>query len=424
MRTVTAAVIAMFLAAGCVTEKVSPSRSGGSSGSAATLPDGPIAVPARSVSTTSRVILGITPMGAIPYDGQVLPLISPDGRFCAVQEGEPPSWSTLIAAPDAEVPVPTRLAVYDLSTSPPTRLLAPQSPEPGLMLGRACDHRGFLVESHRADGSRWIGRLAWQSGNVEWLAREAEAVCAHGTLTAAGDLVFTRRPVAGQVAELVVRTSSGQIATRAEPTQPYAMPLASSDPKIVYAMALTSTGIELQAIRLAIGGNGAPKLGPVLARRMISSGAGEALLAYQIAAPVQGPFPTAAGEASNPRDDEPLAIYSPQMGRMAIFDLRFGTLLPLAADSVAAIPWNAATRPGYLCTTPKGLVFTPRPSGNASGKDPPTPDARVLGDSYIARRTTSPTRPAILLGPVARDPLSLQLVGIAPAEEEQAGVAK
>ena len=405
---------------GCVTESGGrPQRSGGGSAAArdsALLPGGPVASPAKGVSSNSRVLLGLASIGVIAFDGQVLPVVSPDGHFCAVQEGDPPTWPTLMAAPDAEVPTQTRLAVYDLTTSPPAKLEQAAMLEPGLMLGRAADSHGFLVESPRPDGARWIGRVGWQSGKVEWITRES-AVSAHAMLTADGCLLYTRRPITGQVAELVIRTPSGGIATRSEPNLPYAMPMATSDPSTVYALLMTSSGIELHAISVRTEGEGAPRFGPVLARRLISS-ARDAGTAYQISVPMQSPLPRVRDGENTPREADPLAIFSPLLGRMTVFDVRTGALLSLAPTSFAATRWNAASHPGYLCTTPKGLVVTPDPQPGR-GADSGPPDTRVLAEAYVPRRTADPKRPALLFGPVKSDPRLLEVIAIAPVDADQ-----
>jgi hypothetical protein len=408
--TIMAAAFSLF-SVGCVTEEASrPTPRASGSSSSATLPAGPIATPSRGVSTTSRVLIGLAPIGVVPYDGQILPLISPDGRFCAVQQGDPASWPTLLAAPDADFPAFSSVAVFDLTVSPPARLDTASQIPPGMLLGRACDHRGFLVESPRPDGARWIGRVGWQSGDIEWLAREG-AVCSHGMLTADGSLLYTRRPMAGQVTELVLRTTSGETTVKGDPNFPYAMPMATNDPSVVFALMLTASGIEIHALNVKTGSS--PRLGPVVARRLVSS-ARDIATAYQIAAPVQAPFPRT--EASVNQDIEPLVIFSPLVGRVAVFDVRTGAIMPLAQGSIAASRWMNATRPGYLCTTPKGLVFTPEPQAGRSAESQP-PDARLLAEAYVPRRTLDPTRPAILLGPVRSDPRLLELVAIAPADD-------
>ncbi|MFN5946280.1 MAG: hypothetical protein ACK46I_14475, partial [Phycisphaerae bacterium] len=68
------------------------------------LPDGEIARRADSPTLTSRVQVAVVPLGVISYDGQTLPLVSPDGRFIAVQQGQPPAWQTVLAQDSAPLP--------------------------------------------------------------------------------------------------------------------------------------------------------------------------------------------------------------------------------------------------------------------------------------------------------------------------------
>jgi hypothetical protein len=187
------------------------------------------------------------------------------------------------------------------------------------------------------------------------------------------------------------------------------MPMATNDPSVVFALMLTASGIELHALNVKVGSS--PRLGPVVARRLVSS-ARDIATAYQIAAPVQAPFPRTEATPAN-QDIDPLVIFSPLVGRVAVFDVRTGAIMPLAQGSIAASRWTNATRTGYLCTTPKGLVFTAEPQPGRSAESQP-PDARLLAEAYVPRRTLDPRAPAILLGPVRSDPRLIELVAIAP----------
>ncbi len=127
----------------------------------------------------------MVPLGSVEYDGQTLPLISPDGRFLAVQMGTPPPWDLVLSIPSrtGEPPAPwagVRLAVYEWVDSPPrlARREVPGGLPPGALLGRGTDEHGFLIEVPRADGARAVARVAWPGGGaapngpaaaVEWL---------------------------------------------------------------------------------------------------------------------------------------------------------------------------------------------------------------------------------------------------------------
>jgi hypothetical protein len=133
----------------------------------------PLSTPA-GVTQSVQVVAGLLPLGTVPYDNMVLPLLSPDGSMIAVQTGAPPTWASLLARPNADIPSATRVAIYQLDLRLGIDQANRKAPaligtlnEP-LLLGRSCDAQGFLVESIRSDGSRWIGKVAWPPArNVE-----------------------------------------------------------------------------------------------------------------------------------------------------------------------------------------------------------------------------------------------------------------
>jgi hypothetical protein len=60
------------------------------------------------------------------------------------------------------------------------------------MLGRSYDADGFLIEAPQVDGSRWIGYVAWRTGELTWLVSD-EFVNAFGCLGPDGRLAWSRR---------------------------------------------------------------------------------------------------------------------------------------------------------------------------------------------------------------------------------------
>jgi hypothetical protein len=423
---------ALLALAGCVTEKPGP-RTGLTRPDPATprvtaqLPGGPIAAPVGQVANT-RVQIAISPLGSVPYDGQVLPLVSPDGAFIVVEEGDAPDWPTLLAAPDSAVPLNTRLAVYDVRADPSTRAARPgqaikritfAQPLPGgLLLGRAADAEGFLVESPRPDGSRWIGRVAWASGRLEWLVRD-NRVNAHAVIATGGELVFTRRTVDSPISELVLRDRSGAEDVRAEPGGAFLAPMSTADPAAVYAILAGDNAMELVCIALVREPpiTGPARFGPLITRANIASGSDPAV-AYQLSAPRQS-----TGALALPGADltpEPLAIYHPRLQRIAAFDKNTALFTPLAPGAIAAAYWSSPTERGFFCTTPEGVVFT-RYDGPREAEDlaKRAPDARVLGSAYVARRTTSADIPFIMLGPSKQDPSRIQVAAMTVAREPE-----
>ncbi len=413
-------LIAALALGGCVTERkgrpgltVMPGRAGSSGMTGSTvapaapvvLPPGPVAAPAPGASQNARIVVRVDPLAMVAFDGQVLPLVSPDGRFIAVEQGEAPSWPTMLARPGAEPPNTTKLTVYDLSKCPPemnAAVVEHPSPLPaGLMLGRACDNRGFLVESPREDGSRWIGRVSWVGGVLEWLV-QGDTVNAHAVLTVRGDLVYTRRAVASDVTELIMLTSHGESKRTAEGA--YMFPLCTSEKDLVYSMYLSPAGLEVEAVRVVEDppGSGNFRLGRTFAKALIGK-PGDAALAYQVTAPVQNVV------VSGRRDEElpayPLVFFHPDFNRMVAFDTQASSYTLLAPQSIAAIRWSEA--PGYLCAAPQGLMFTPEPSRTETKR---RPDIRLDSTPYVPRATGDKARPVILFGPSARGPQSKLLV--------------
>lgn len=429
----------LALVLGCVTEQPKPKRGlllsptaqaqqagAAPAGTPVELPTGPIASPAAASKTNARILVQVDPLTTVNFDGQVLPLVSPDGRFIAVEQGEPPSWPTILAQAGAQPPTATRLVVYDVSAAPPIEKASiisyPLPLPPGLMLGRSCDNHGYLVEQPRPDGSRWIGRVMWVSGQLEWLVQGPD-VNAHAVFTPQGHLLFTRRIVNEERSELVMRNTQGVESLRSGEVS-YLFPLTTSEPDVVYAMALGTVGMEVEAIRVVEDPPGGHnfRLGLPLARAFIGK-PGDAALAYQVTAPVQNAIVTGREHDEHPIPPSPLVLLhpNPNLDRMVVFDTQSGSFLPLAPRSIAAIKWSESPEGGYLCTTVQGLMFTQSPL--AAGIQTPArrpPDIRLDHSPYVARATADPASPVILFGPPRHDPVGrLDILRMKVVSEEK-----
>lgn len=438
--TAAAVCVAMLLIAApsCVTEN--PRRGNGvrvrpaspnsvtiqpSSGTpAVNLASGPIATPAAAASVVSRIAVAVKSLGAITYDGQVLPVTSASGRLIAAQEGQAPEWATLLAVDGAPPALETRVAAYRVTDVAIERIDWPLQPEPGLLLGRGADDEGFLVESAVTGAARAIGKVNWTTGAVSWLSGVPTegVIAANGVLLLDGSVAFVRRRTGDTVAELVVRARDGSESARRDPSGTYSYPIASDTPGVLFALVQTPTGIDIEAISLRRDGS-APRLGSTIARRQIA-GLPETLLAYQVAASAQPSRtgmraePGTAGSAST---SEPIAFFHPGMGRTAIFDPSDGAVLPLAAESQMAVPWSSGSGKdsGYFCATPTGIVYVPRPrrpvaATTATPLPSASPEARVLSGAYAPRGTNRPDQPLILFSPDPSDlrRLRVLLVGL------------
>lgn len=389
-------------AAGCVTERLDPPRgtpiSPGSSASrpATTsrerprLPEGPIAKPSAGTRHTSRLRVAITPLGSVPYDGQVLPLVSPDGRFVATQIGTAPPWPTILAQPGAAPPMGLRLSVFDISQPQPTEVAPIEALPDGLLLGRSTDDQGFLVESPRPDGSRWIGRVSWVGSRLSWLVR-GSGVHAHATLSHDGTVVYTTRPISGRQTTLAWASTQGVgelPPDAAGPGVSLTHPFFGSDRDVLYAMAVSPSGVEVLAMRFTPRGG----VGAVLARRALVTEPDAAAAALATMS-LQTPLPAADGPA-------PVLVLHPGLGRLVEFSAVDASLASMPQESIAGVRCEAVATGGVFVTTADGLMFSPDPA--SARTMPPTrpPASRVLDVPHVPRRTVNPARPLVLLGPV------------------------
>ncbi len=345
--------------------------------------DGPVAVPAvtaQQINASVRAV--IEPLGTIPFDGLVLPLVSPDGMTLVTQAGTPPTWETAIAVPGAEPSLRTYLELYDISSAPPRRKVLTVAIPAGVLLGRSSTNQGFLVEEPRPDGSRRIGLASWDDGAIRWLADEPGVVFSGGVLTTDGDLLASRRPVQSDEPVLWSRRR-GEIASTSQTA--YLFPIAGAVPEEAGVFAVSQElGTQLQWWSLR---GGQPV---VRVRRSIASGA-SARSAYNAVDPLRsrsaGFDPPAPGAL----------LFNPRAGRVVLFDPDSADLLPLASKSISAA-W-APDEAGWavILSTPDGLAH--QRLVRRRGVWEALPAAKILADPYVPRATSNPDRPFVLVGP-------------------------
>jgi hypothetical protein len=205
--------------------------------------------PVRARSTFGPVVgaalqVDLRPLGLIPTDKYTLPLLSPDGRLFAVQTGAVPDIATLLARPGQRPATASRISIY---RADPRGLVRLGETESGLILGRAADARGFLVESARPDGSRWIGRVAWSGGDPEWLVQDGR-VNAFATLGPAGELAYATRDLRQRVFDLVVLRDGQKSTLLGDDARSFVMPCFSSDGSRVFSIVLRDGILELASV--------------------------------------------------------------------------------------------------------------------------------------------------------------------------------
>jgi len=370
--------------------------------------NGPIATPIPDATMSAQVRVEVRPLGAVKYDGLVLPLLSPDGRYLAVQEGISPTWPTILATDDAIVPMRTKLRVYDITGGAPQELRFDSGLPGGLLLGRSADDRGFLVESPRADGARWIGRVSWRDGGVEWLVKD-ENVNAHAVFTPDGLLVHTRRGVGEPRASLALRDRSMRlIDTLVHQGEAgggtFLFPVCTGETGVVYALTGSDDGMGLEAIRISESGvnQGSLVFGAVEARKIVASHASPSM-AYQCLAGLGYGLP-----AHDEADFSPLLIFHPRLERIVSFDRRRNSIAMLPEGTSAGVRSPYVHAPGYFLCTPEELIFTP--GATQTGREAPV--ASILTEPYLPRLTTNAERPLMMLGFGRHDPLQINLLAL------------
>lgn len=338
----------------------------------------PIAAPVRG----SAVAVDLRPMGFVPTDGVTLPLLSPSGRFMAAQTGVAPDLATALARRGQRPPLASRIAIYRID---PRGLVRLGETDGGLILGRAADDRGFLVESVRPDGARWIGRVDWGTRETEWLVQDAK-VNAFATLGPGGLLAYSARAIADRNFDLVVRGGEGEPRTLAgEGVRSFILPCFSEDGSRLLCMALRDGILELAAADPA----SSESLSQSLSRFFLTDRGGDELALFMASAQgvrdgVDGRswllFHKPAGSLVRWTDGEGLRVIPGSVlasgridaGREAVLSGTTVRVRPRGADDA-----DAAAEPGTVVLDQLGvpralgmvedkpafLIFAPEPNG-------------------------------------------------------------
>ena len=239
----------------CVTEETTrptrPRNPVAATGSTQTPPPFPelnLSPDTRTLTVGVRAAVGL--LGSVPYDNFALPIVSPDGRFIATEAGIAPTWPTILAqSGGGGGPEATRLEIHTLdlrigiqdNERQPAHLKTIVN-EP-VLLGRSCDREGFLVESPREDGSRWIGKASWETGRITWLVRDAQ-INAFAALGPDGRLAWSRRARDQAHYELIVRQGDREW-SYASPEQSWLLPTWSGRGDGLFVLLLRDGNLEL-----------------------------------------------------------------------------------------------------------------------------------------------------------------------------------
>jgi hypothetical protein len=262
--------------------------------------------PSAGAGRVQDVTAAILPLGSVPYDGFSLPLLSADGTRVASQTGVAPDWEAAMAELDSDLPFATTVELFsiDIEHRRIDRIVVMEGP---MLLGRGGDDEGFLVEWPREDGSRWIGKVSWQTGDVDWII-SGDDVNAFATIGPEGQLAWSRRTIDGELFELVVRKPNGHEWSLAEDEIQYLYPTWSGHGDGLFLAMLEDGRLDL-AHMVA----GDARAARQSTRRKTVATAGSKFLAYQMM------IGQPADLAASPSSFEQLAFFHPARHRAAIW---------------------------------------------------------------------------------------------------------
>ena len=346
----------------------------------------PVARP-LSLTAANQVSAEVQPRGTVPYDNDGIPMVSPGGEFIATQTGLPPNPSVHFAEDGAQLELTSRIDIYrvDATSNQPPMLVA--SVEESALLGRSGDDRGFLIESPRPDGSRWIGRAAWHDGTVEWLVTGPH-VNAFADLGPDGRLAWSRRVIGSDRWALVVRDHLGEREHARDGD--WIMPTFSGEGCRLFVMLLRESRAQDEsgsALDLLFfdAADFTRMRGTMRSQPLTRSGASVATVVNAMT------VPTHVRGTRSPQQPEHLSFYDPRRHRPgAAIWYPTGNYVHFGPDSWAAVLDNLD--PDYVLVTTRDAIERRHIRHQAV-------KGEIMAGMQIARPTGDPDRPWILLRP-------------------------
>ena len=316
-------------------------------------PDGSPAVSlAPTEITQSKISYSIQVLGAAPYDGFTLPLVSPDGSMVAVQSVNNGDWNQILARGKIGSTCQATIKVYPLG-QPDMR---PETDVVGesLLLGRSADARGFLVESPQENGSRWIGRAPWTGGTPAWIVAD-ENVNAFACLGPSGLVAWCKRERTSAVWSMALgrmQGSSMELLVEIPPPTygTWIAPSLSADGETLFALRLHDGVLALAAFPISATLPKAPRITVDISWRADERTAFQSIVPLRV----------------TPPDDGRLAFFHPRFSRVSYWDDRnnsIGMTAPGVSSAVAIGPAQLLTSTGYR------LAIEPVPAGSTAGSE-------------------------------------------------------
>ncbi len=318
-------------------------------------------------------------LGSLPWNATILPLPSPDGRWIATTAGTPPSNAARMALPGALPPAGSRIEIWEILPGFSGMRLQSTIESP-FILTDAADKEGFLIESPRRDGSRWIGRVDWRSGELTWLVRD-DQVNTMPSLGPRGRLAWSTRARDSVSFSLAFRFADGREFELPADDEDWLFPMWSQRSTRLSVWRLDDAGV---LSILSIDGESPATIGedPRQVLVMVGASRWDAATATANRTAVQG---------LNGPAVEQVVFYHPTEQRINVWmptGINDDRLVSLAPGSIDAIHDD---RGDFLLTMPKGLHWQSRSDLRNV--------VRVDHAPVYARSTVDPMRPFILLDP-------------------------
>lgn len=397
-------LIGAIACAGCVTERVAPSRGvvvqprapGAGGGEASAGGAGVSMQPAAGATTTGALTVAIKPLGAVAYDGQTLPVVSPSGSFVAVQSGTPQGWKAALGlepmsgGQSVEV---YRATDGVLARQPwPGADGAPARLD-GVMLGRAATNEGVLIEREENDGSRQIALVRFETGEARPLTSGAH-VHAQGVLLRDGTLLACRRGMDSEAFELVQVDATGEARAIALPEGRPLLPMLAPSQRHAGVMLVHARGLDVALLSRDATGAWAFRA------RVALSASADALAAFQAVAGAEA-APALSVDASSPLADS-IVLLHPVQQRAALVHAPSGRMTLLPSGTHAASIVSGAGSAGLALADARALAFAPwgaptgiAPLGQLGAR------VTIMSGQFVARVLDGADGDVLLVGPSA-----------------------
>ena len=399
-----AALLAAALCVGCVTERVLHNPKGvlvkpnpeavaaARARNPQALPPGPVAKAADPATTRSAsAAVAITPIASVEFDGRTLPLLSPDGAYFAVQVGEAPTWPNVLALTGQQPQPRSGVSIYKTArvegagegggrsvgeVAERQGLITPTADLSGLILGRSATAEGFLVEAPQADGSRWIGRVAWSTGELTWLVQGTQ-INAFAIEPEPGRVVFSRRDQAESNFTLMEHSGETDRILAISPLGSFVFPVCSPDRSALGVVCLSGESMSLD---LLDPNSGAPRHRKDLAPNGGLAAAQRVFSSVEAVPPADSLSPLAST----------LLYLHPTLGRVCMVDAKHLRFVALSPGSAAA---TRVLRGAHACialTTPAGLELRTWQGEVAVGGELFGPSVGLTNQAWVPRQVSGP----------------------------------